>query len=225
MSKISCDVINDLLPLYVEEVTSGDTNQLVEEHLASCDTCRKDWEIMKKEVFIPANQKENLEEVKSFHSFRKFLQKRKRFTAIYSVAVTILVLFGLQVALVLPRIYIPYHEDDIFIQVEQGKVYANCQLPYYNGVITHNSIEIEVDGKVEQVVMVYYYYSLWSRYVEPLFPKSNTTENPETNRTLLGEMEEITQIYYGEFNKNEDYYGDLPQIIEEIDLIWSDTDE
>lgn len=142
-----------------------------------------------------------------------------------SVAVTILILFGLQVALVLPRIYIPYHEDDVSIQVEQGNVYVNCQLPYYNGIVAHNSVEIEVDGKVEQVAMVYYYYSLWSRYVEPLFPKSNTAENPEANRSLLGTTEEITQIYYGEFNKNEDFYTDLPQVIKEIDLIWSETYE
>lgn len=225
MSKISCDVINDMLPLYVEEVTSEDTNQLLEEHLATCDTCRKDYEIMKKGVYIPTNEKENLEEVKYLHSFRKFLQKRKWFTAMISVVATILILFTLQVALVLPRIYIPYHENHVSIQVEQGNVYANCELPYYNGIVAHNSVEIEVDGKVEQVAMVYYYYSPWSRYVEPLFPKSNTAENPEANRTVLGTTEEITQIYYGEFNKNEDFYTDLPQVIEDIDLIWSNSYE
>ena len=33
MSKISCNVIQDIMPLYVDEIVSEDTKKLVEEHL------------------------------------------------------------------------------------------------------------------------------------------------------------------------------------------------
>ena len=38
--KVSCDVIQDLLPLYTDQAASADTVALVEEHLASCPACR-----------------------------------------------------------------------------------------------------------------------------------------------------------------------------------------
>ena len=39
--KISCNVIEDLLPLYVDDGVSEDSRQLVEEHLRDCPSCRK----------------------------------------------------------------------------------------------------------------------------------------------------------------------------------------
>ena len=38
--KISCDVIRDLLPLYVDEVLSNDSKTLVDEHIEQCESCR-----------------------------------------------------------------------------------------------------------------------------------------------------------------------------------------
>ena len=34
--KISCNIIEDLLPLYVDDMVSEDSRQLVEEHLKAC---------------------------------------------------------------------------------------------------------------------------------------------------------------------------------------------
>lgn len=33
MKEISCDIIKDILPLYVDDVVSDDTKKMVEEHL------------------------------------------------------------------------------------------------------------------------------------------------------------------------------------------------
>ena len=33
MEKINCNVIQDILPLYIDDVVSDDTKELVEEHL------------------------------------------------------------------------------------------------------------------------------------------------------------------------------------------------
>lgn len=47
--KITCDIIQDLLPLYVDGMVSGDSCQLVEEHLESCESCRQLWMELKQE--------------------------------------------------------------------------------------------------------------------------------------------------------------------------------
>ena len=39
--KITCNIIEDLLPLYVDDMVSEDSRQLVEEHLKTCPACRK----------------------------------------------------------------------------------------------------------------------------------------------------------------------------------------
>lgn len=39
--KVNCDVVRDLLPLYVEEMLSEESQQIVEEHLCDCEQCQK----------------------------------------------------------------------------------------------------------------------------------------------------------------------------------------
>ena len=40
-SKIPCDVILDLLPLYAEGLTSKESSEAVREHIRACPSCRK----------------------------------------------------------------------------------------------------------------------------------------------------------------------------------------
>lgn len=46
MSKIPCDVIKDLLPLYEDNVCSENSKDMVEDHLAECESCREYYERM-----------------------------------------------------------------------------------------------------------------------------------------------------------------------------------
>ena len=50
MKQISCNVIKDILPLYLDDVVSQDTREMVEEHLESCDACRKEACVDRKSV-------------------------------------------------------------------------------------------------------------------------------------------------------------------------------
>ncbi|SDH72934.1 Putative zinc-finger [Pseudobutyrivibrio sp. 49] len=52
MSKFECELVNDLLPSYIEKKTSSQTNQFIEEHFRSCDECRELYEAMIEEVSI-----------------------------------------------------------------------------------------------------------------------------------------------------------------------------
>ena len=53
MSKISCEVIKDMLPLYYDNVCSDDSKRMVEEHLSYCDNCKMELEKIQDEVHIP----------------------------------------------------------------------------------------------------------------------------------------------------------------------------
>ncbi len=44
--RVSCDVIQDLLPLYVDKACSEDSGKLVETHIADCEKCKQAYDVM-----------------------------------------------------------------------------------------------------------------------------------------------------------------------------------
>ena len=55
MEDKKCNIVLDLLPLYVDEVCSEDTKQYIEEHMKACEVCKKEYEEMKKELVLPVD--------------------------------------------------------------------------------------------------------------------------------------------------------------------------
>lgn len=43
-SKLSCNTIKDLLPIYIDELSSNETNTYVKEHLDKCTSCQSEYE-------------------------------------------------------------------------------------------------------------------------------------------------------------------------------------
>ena len=39
----NCKIVQDLLPNYIEKLTTEETNQFIEEHLKECDECKKSF--------------------------------------------------------------------------------------------------------------------------------------------------------------------------------------
>ena len=47
------DLVQDLLPSYIDKLTHESTNETIEKHMASCPTCRAVYENMKSDNEIP----------------------------------------------------------------------------------------------------------------------------------------------------------------------------
>lgn len=89
--QILCGVIRDLLPSYVEQLTGSETNELVEQHLADCEECRKVVENMKNnEKMSPVIQGEEKAEL----DFLKKNKKRTRLIVWCSIVAAVLVICG-----------------------------------------------------------------------------------------------------------------------------------
>lgn len=50
--EISCEIIKDLLPNYIDNVLSNEGKKIVEEHLNNCNSCRKEYEILRSSIEI-----------------------------------------------------------------------------------------------------------------------------------------------------------------------------
>ena len=81
MNKTSCNIIKDILPLYVDEVVSEDTRNLVSEHIEYCENCRKKYDEMMAAVSIPIEN--NAKPLKKF----KNKWKRKKVVLVCSTLI------------------------------------------------------------------------------------------------------------------------------------------
>lgn len=60
--KTTCDIIEDLLPLYLDDACSEESKRAVEEHLSSCEKCKEDLRIMQSKIkaILPDVQEEEI---------------------------------------------------------------------------------------------------------------------------------------------------------------------
>lgn len=90
---MKCDIIKDLLPSYIEGLTSENSNEEVEKHLAECEECRNFYVEMTGEIKeeLPVTEAKELDYLKKVR--RKYIQRTA--LAAGSVALILLLLVGL----------------------------------------------------------------------------------------------------------------------------------
>ena len=74
---MNCNVIRDLLPLYVEDMVSPESKALVEDHLQDCESCTKELENLKNTPKLPLEV-----ETGSLRRVGNAIQKRRTLTAL-----------------------------------------------------------------------------------------------------------------------------------------------
>ncbi len=105
-----CNIIRDLLPLYVENMASSDTAAFVEEHLKNCEGCRKEYERIKE----PQPTQETSDAAPLLKLSRKM--KVKKIQTIALTAVFLIALFVSAFAVLDAPIYLPYSEGIVTSQ-------------------------------------------------------------------------------------------------------------
>jgi len=73
MDRMHCDIVKDLLPLYVDDVCSEKSREMLEKHLKECEDCRKYYESL-----IDKTPEVVADEGFSFFQESEFIQKIKK---------------------------------------------------------------------------------------------------------------------------------------------------
>lgn len=93
MKEVNCDIIKDLLPGYIDKMSSESTNKLVIEHLQKCKNCSTALADMNKDIDseLLFNQNEQIDYLKGFR--RDKIRAIIKTILIFSIIILVLFLF------------------------------------------------------------------------------------------------------------------------------------
>lgn len=150
MSKVTCDVIKDLIPLYVDDVLSEDSKKIVDEHLEGCAGCSDYYKRLKEPDDFTEREDKESEPVKDItdddkkviQGIRKNIRSKKVRTAIITALCIIASVIGLFYFVVVREIYIPFQRSGIYFNKDEMRTEEMFYRSY--GVYTPNGKECYV---------------------------------------------------------------------------------
>ncbi|UWG96477.1 zf-HC2 domain-containing protein [Dehalobacter sp. DCM] len=153
---MKCDIIRDLLPSYIENLTSESSNEEIEKHLADCEECRLFYQEMTGEV------KENIPvtEVKELDYLKKI---RKNYIRRAAITVgTIAVILVILVSLFAVGFSVASQDIDMTYVVKDNHLEINFQLKNGHDLLSPKSkAEFIYDDNHKVIGVEYYYKPVW----------------------------------------------------------------
>lgn len=129
--KYPCEIIRDLLPLYVDDVVSEESRSAVDEHLTECDSCREMRDELRANNVINDDSCENCENKEekimtdSLKKVKLQINRKQRRAIALAVAAVLVVLGGWQVLFNMPLKAV----DPADVRITAGS-YRLQELPY-----------------------------------------------------------------------------------------------
>lgn len=181
-----CNLIKDILPLYVEDMVSTDTREFVDEHLKHCAECHAEYESMRNSPkFVP----EIDTDIAPLKRINKDLYIKRLqtifFTAILACAAA-MIIFGV---LTSPK-FIPY-SDDLLNVIDSNN--GNIIVAFDDEVTGYSCIK-ELNGETE-VYRLNAWTTTWDLH---------STKRGNQNVVIPSEDKSKIQIYFSQNNGSGD---------------------
>lgn len=109
MKLVSCNVIEDLIPLYAEDMLSEESKQLVEDHLDECEGCREYLKELQEMESLPIET-----DTKPLKKIQRSIQKKKWYAIMLTTLITLLIGALTVVFMTVPE-YLSYSEETVMI--------------------------------------------------------------------------------------------------------------
>lgn len=146
---IDCRIIQDLLPLYVDGLTSNYSNQIVEAHLKECPDCAQMLKYMQEPDDIVEPQKKEVD------FMRKIRSRLFRWKALASIILIFLLLFAILGYILYGRMT-PKIFSEIF-GVNSRDIYS-CQIMDWTTESAGKKLTVEAYDLMSMMKVADYYY-------------------------------------------------------------------
>lgn len=203
--KYSCDLIQDLLPLYCDQVCSKASAEAVEEHMDTCNDCKKVYEEMKRKVSVDSAGYEK-QQLASMRQMRKKIKKRN--TVVGTIGITVgilLVVTIIRILLVAGVIVFAVHEGerDSYTSTDIGEYMA------FSDFRGHSKLDVfpeQINNGMEAEEYYYYYADSFLDATAQIYLECIYEEE-----TYLREIERLKGI-------QEEYKGRVQTVVYDTEL-------
>lgn len=162
--KYECDIVKDLMPLYIDDLLSENSKKFVEDHINSCESCKNYYDKLSSEVKIPVSKEARFSDLRPIEYLKSNLSKK----IIKKVLGTTLVIGLLVGAFLFAQLYklpvdpqmIDFYVNDNYLMMkyqEKGDIFFSAGNSWEN------------DG----TWTVNFSQTPWERYIAPLYRKEN----------------------------------------------------
>ena len=199
--KYSCGIIKDLLPLYVDQVCSDESKELINEHLPECKECKSYMDSLRESQDVEAaayDEEKERRKVKIMLGMKKKIVYRNILVAVFSV----LILGGVCTSVIhyLKHTLVPipetkqmevvYENDDLVLNITDA-IWSDA-----SGV----RFTLTEDGKSYECVAVAMHTSKWNELIS-----SDKTCSKYTVAYRDKGASEIDRVYYSGDGKDPEY--------------------
>ncbi|WP_301109952.1 zf-HC2 domain-containing protein [Sporosarcina sp.] len=216
MKEIKCTIIQDLLPIYVDDVVSKDTKELVGHHLLTCQACQKEYEQMAQTLYVPIENKVTL-----FEKVNRKWNRKKMILIGGSIVTTVLLCLAIFSYVFHYAKPITYSKDLFEIEQQQdGTLVSNYFGKSHAGTHMTHPMKVEIDGEMKNISLVYYVETIANS------PTSNFLRDDERtgpDRFELPDSKAVDAVYYGQFDVEKVIITkkqSWDELLKEMTLIW-----
>jgi hypothetical protein len=155
---MKCEIIRDLLPSYIEGLTSRASNEEIEKHLELCQECRQFHQEMTGD--LPAEEKLSLPDIKEIDYLKKVRRKNWRNVAVAAGIIAVIML-------VLVKMFIigfAVSSEDIALTYQVKDNHLEINLELKNGhdlILPRTHPEFIYDNERQIIGIKQYYKPAW----------------------------------------------------------------
>jgi hypothetical protein len=149
--KVKCPVIEDLLPLYIDEVCSEESKIIIEEHIKECKLCGEKLRAQKKEITVDKNIID--ENLKSKEPFKRIKKSHRMRVVVILVIIPLLFLSLIEIrgdGVGFSALYGRYKAEVFLSFIENGKLESAAREMTFTGGI-YGKIEDRDEAKKQWV--------------------------------------------------------------------------
>ena len=206
MNKATCEMINDLLPLYADNVCSEDSRTIVAEHIASCEKCR--GELSKMNRHLNVDPEKDIAVIKRIK--RRIIIEKTIVTAAVSIFIAIAaVLLGMLVFTTdCSMCYYEIQDNIVIEERSNGDLWMKrsdlaCNSWYVLPNVYDSQWRSMLDEGFDRTDTKYFSYTLRQRLSDKLFNNVLFNQVEYTYLFNINEKPNIDSIYYYDDNHDE----------------------
>lgn len=223
MAEITCEVVKDLLPLYVDDVLSNDSRNIVEEHLKTCKECTDLCKTLKSNDGFILEKNEN--DKAAMKKIKTKIKKKTIVTALVSALCIAAIAIGVFYGVFIRESYIPFDESGLSVSGDSLQTNRDFNKSYGwytpdgKTCFMYLTTTVYTSMKGQNRVTAIEYLNDESRRME-IMDENGATESFLTNTEIYYLSEETIKQF-----ENRDWTTltneDIESIKEKSALVWS----